>query len=566
MISFRNVRISSKIFVAPVLTIFFLVVMAALSFFSLEKQTSALDTIYNVGFKKNALARQTIDHVASAHVDLYRMLNWMAMSDDRERVEKLIDGVEASVADGRELVFRLDSSFDLSDKERTAVAATVADIEAYAKSLREVIDMVQIDMTTGLLLMTDVEEKFADLKQNLNGLNALEDALSRGIFNGAVADAARTRTVFIALVAAALLLSAVITAVISRQITGPISRMTAVMGRLADGHMEEEIPDTDRRDEVGRMAAAVQVFKDNASEMERSRRENAALETRAVEERSQAIRELADNFNETVREVVPRVAEISKSLQNGSRVMLAAVQETTEGTAQANTTAEVTSSNVQAVAVAAEQLADSIRQADRQVADSVEIAATAREAADNSRATVSSLAGAAGEIGNIIDLINDIADQTNLLALNATIEAARAGDAGKGFAVVANEVKNLAGQTAKATDDIARQISEVQSVTNRAVTEIEQISDVISRLNEISLSVASTMRQQGVATDEIARNIQEAAGGTTEVSQKLADLNTTAASTHDAAGNVGGSADKLADLSTELDHALDRFLKHLQAA
>jgi methyl-accepting chemotaxis protein len=566
MFSFKNIRISFKVFIAPVLAIVFLVGLAGVSFVSLERQTAALDGIYNVRFKKNVLAQRTVDLVAAAHVDLYRMLNWLAMSDDRERVSILIEGINTNVANAGSTLGELKEAFAVVDGEQDVITKAREATDAYATSMNDVVQMVQVDLTTGLLLMTMVEETFTSLKERLKELNDFENRLSQRTFDDAVADADRTRQTFMIVVGVAVVLSILATMLVSRQITGPISRMTSVMDRLADGDMEVTVPDVGRRDEVGRMASAVQVFKDNAVEMEARRRENAELETRAAEERRRAINELADNFDATTRELVPKVTAISSSVQDGARVMLKAVEETTEETASAGVTAEITSSNVQAVATAAEQLADSIRRVDHQVSESVSIVATARDAAAGSSQTIGGLASATEKIGSVIELIDGIAGQTNMLALNATIEAARAGSAGKGFAIVASEVKNLANQTGQATQEITMHVSSIQEDTKRAVKEIASIAEIVAKINDISGDIAEAMRQQGGATEEIARNIQEAAGGTADVSRKLADLNETAASTRAAANDVQGSVNSFADLSSELNQSLNQFQEHLRTS
>jgi len=268
----------------------------------------------------------------------------------------------------------------------------------------------------------------------------------------------------------------------------------------------------------------------------------------------------ADSFERDVKGVVAAVSSAAGQMENAARTMSGNAEETSMQSTTVAAAAEEATTNIQTVAAAAEELSSSISEISRQVADSARIAAGAMDEADRTNRMVQSLAAAANKIGEVVKLINDIAAQTNLLALNATIEAARAGDAGKGFAVVANEVKSLANQTAKATEEIAAQISAVQSATRDAVGAIGGIAKTIGQINDIASAIAGAVEEQGAATQEIARNVQQAAMGTQEVTGTIARVSAAAAHTGSAAREVLTAATTLTGSSTTLERQVEKFL------
>ncbi len=352
---------------------------------------------------------------------------------------------------------------------------------------------------------------------------------------------------------------------IGRGVSGPVARMTEAMGRLADGDLETDVPARDMGNEIGRMAAAVQVFKENALRVRQMARQQKEQGRQAEENRTAALHQMADTFEESVGHVVETVTSAVTELQASAGGMARTANQSIHQAAQVAGAAEQASTNVETVAAATEELTSSINEISRQVARSTEVAGTAtREATDTDQA-VRALADNVQKIGEIVDLINDIAEQTNLLALNATIEAARAGDAGKGFAVVASEVKNLANQTARATDEIAGQIGAVQSGTSGAVDAIERINGIIGEMNEISSSVAAAVQEQSAATEEIARNVAEAATGTRNVTDAIEAVETAARETGDAADQIHDASGELSRQAEYLRTEVTRFLAEVRA-
>ena len=343
-----------------------------------------------------------------------------------------------------------------------------------------------------------------------------------------------------------------------------IFRLTEAMAVLAGGDTTVDIPDTEKENEVGRMARAVQVFKDNSLEMDRLRQEQEAAKRRASEERRQAMNEMADSFEVSVMGVVNQVASAADQMRSTARAMTEVAEQANQQTASMASAVEHTAGNIQTVASAAEELSASINEISQRVAESSRMSLSAVEEAHQADHKVRGLAESSRKIGEVVNLINEIASQTNLLALNATIEAARAGEAGKGFAVVAGEVKNLANQTAKATEEISAQIGEVQTATNDAVEVINRISATIDQLSNIAGSIAAAVEEQSAATREIARNVQQAATGSSEVTENIAGVTRAVSEAEASASQVLGAAGDLASGSSTLRDEVNGFLGRLR--
>ncbi len=351
-----------------------------------------------------------------------------------------------------------------------------------------------------------------------------------------------------------------------RQISQPLKQMIMVMAALSRGETDVEVPAQDRNDEIGEIANAVQIFKDNALENDRLKAEQEEAEQRAAQERRQAQLKIADDFEASVKGVVDGVGTASTQMQSTAQSMSATAEETNQQAAAVASASEQATANVQTVATAAEEMSASIAEIGRQVEQSAAIAQRAVTEAEKTNGTVQGLAAAAEKIGAVVELITGIAEQTNLLALNATIEAARAGDAGKGFAVVASEVKNLANQTAKATEEIGQQIAGMQGVAGEAVDAIGGIGKTITEVDEIAAAIASAVEEQGAATQDIARNVQEAARGTQEVSSNITGVSQGAEETGRASTQVIEAAGQLSRQSDDLRAAVDKFLADIKAA
>jgi methyl-accepting chemotaxis protein len=355
-------------------------------------------------------------------------------------------------------------------------------------------------------------------------------------------------------------------ALIQVRISRPIAAIADVMRRLSTNDLAVEVPGADRSDEIGRMANAVLVFKDNMIEAERLRSEQAENEKRAAAQRKAEMHKLADAFQAAVGNIVETVSSASKQLESTATTLT----QTAETTQQLSTTvaaaSEEASDNVNSVASASEELAGSVNEIARQVQESSKIALEAVQQAQKTDTRIAELSRAASRIGDVVKLITGVAEQTNLLALNATIEAARAGEAGKGFAVVAHEVKALAAQTAKATDEISTQIAGMQTATRDSVAAIKEIGITIGRISEIASAISAAVEQQGAATQEISRNVQQAARSTAEVATNITDVNRGASATGSASSQVLSSARSLSNESNRLKVEVEGFLNTVRAA
>ncbi|MDH3228280.1 MAG: methyl-accepting chemotaxis protein [Alphaproteobacteria bacterium] len=406
-------------------------------------------------------------------------------------------------------------------------------------------------------------EGLVDLLAELGDLVVMDLARSAAELNQVVA-----RSSWIALVMGAVFAGAlvVVMAVVGGTISRPISRLTRVMGELAGGNTDITVSGQDGTDEVSDMARAVQVFKDSAVDKRRLEDMQAASQQRASEEKQQTVREMADRFELQVKKVVDGVSSAATEMQVTAQQMSATAEETSRQSTNVATASEEAAANVQTVAATAEELSASIAEIGRQVMQSAKIAQNAVAEAESTNATVLGLSEAASKIGDVVKLINDIAGQTNLLALNATIEAARAGEAGKGFAVVAQEVKNLANQTAKATEEISQQITAVQEETTDAVGAIEKIRAIIGEVSEIATTISSAVEEQGISTQEIARNVQQAARGTQDVNQNIESVSKAVGETGTAAGQVLGASQEMARQAEGLRREVERFLGEIRRA
>ncbi|MCA1974874.1 MAG: methyl-accepting chemotaxis protein [Caenispirillum sp.] len=432
-------------------------------------------------------------------------------------------------------------------------AESLASVKMGASQLRTMMDSSLAGRARALQSSVDALQK------------ATQDEAAR-IKEAALAETRTASTVTPVVGGIGLLIGIVLAVVLGTGLSRPVRAMTDAMTRLADGDLDVRIPAQGRGDELGRMAAAVQIFKEHAEANRRHEAEREEQARRAEEERRALMQGLADDFENAVGGIVGAVTAASSEMKSTAETMAEAAASASRQAEAVAAASEEASSNVQTVAAASEELHASIAEIGRQVAQSSEVAHQAVREAERTDALVRGLADAAGKIGEVVALITDIAEQTNLLALNATIEAARAGDAGKGFAVVANEVKQLANQTAHATGQIGAQITEIQTATKDTVDAIQGISRTIGEIDSISSTIAAAVEEQTAATQEIARNVQQAAHGTQEVSNHIAGVTRAAGETGTASGQVLTASEELQEQARRLGQEMQNFLVQVRAS
>jgi len=372
---------------------------------------------------------------------------------------------------------------------------------------------------------------------------------------------ALTIVVFTVLLGAGLTFVALLSA---RSVAGPLTHMTDIMNEFANGRSDVEIPALKRQDEIGKMADALAVFRENRKKRLQDLEEQKQREQQMVRERRQQTEKIADEFERSIGTIANDLGDFTQSLQVSADTMNGVSSNAQTQAGEVANMADHATRNAETVAAAAEELSASIDSITGQVSHSNEVVTGASTQVKHTNSKIRELADAVAKIGEVVQMIQGIAEQTNLLALNATIESARAGEAGKGFAVVAGEVKNLANQTARATQDIADQIANIQSATDESVDAMNGVADVIGEINEISSSIAAAVEQQGAATQEISVNAQEAAAGTNQVSATIANVNEAAIEVGTSSTDLAESVNRLNQLSNDLGNEATTFLQHIR--
>jgi len=542
----------------------------------------ALSALAGIGYTTNTSIRtaSVLANVRHQQVNLIADMQLAGTELILAAMDSIVDKDEGTVHPERKdiidskirfLTEGLDKLDELADTdEEKALAATVRkDVVAVSKAIQvDLIKAIENRASQEEFTAADdaIDEHGDVIGENLEKIRASVQQELTEAAESSDATISRATTTILVTFALALAVILPLLVFLTRAISRGVTTMTAAMGRLAEGDNTVDVPAQDRKDEIGAMARAVQVFKDNAIRMTQMRSEQETAGRRAEEEKRRTMQALADDFEASVRGVVEAVSSSASQMQTSAQSMSATAEESSRQATAVASASEEASSNVQTVASAAEQLSSSIAEISRQVMDSARIAGEASAEAGRTNASVEGLNDAAQKIGDVVELINDIASQTNLLALNATIEAARAGEAGKGFAVVASEVKNLATQTARATEEIAAQVTSMQEETTQAVGAIKGITETIGKVNEIATSISSAVEEQGAATGEISRNVQEAARGTQEVSSNITGVTQASQETGSAATQVLGAAGELSRQSESLRGQVEAFVKQIRAA
>jgi len=520
---------------------------------------------------------QALNGPARANVALSRAGRWLVWSSRsimRVIIEETPEGIESARNDlktGRE---RFEAEIDIANRLTPENKAEVDAIHAqyltaYDGVCAQVVELAAAGQNVearGLMsdqcepeLMSATEKMGKIIEREIETNRVLAETL------GKKADSSATLTLTAVLGGLVVVLALAIWA--TRQgIVAPIRKLSDVMNDLTAGRLAVTIDGQNRRDELGGMARATEVFRKGLEETERLRAEASRTEAENLQRIQDEREAIARRFDEVMGVLADRFVNSAAEMQQAAEGLSATAEETSRQAEAVSSAAEEASTNVQTVAAATEEMTASVGEITQQVSEAARVASTASEEATATQTEIRALSAAAIEIGEVVNLINDIASQTNLLALNATIEAARAGDAGKGFAVVASEVKQLATQTAKATDDIGRKVVEIQSATQRTVSSIENIVSIINDIRAISATVAAAVEQQSAATGEIASNTARAADGAQQVSETIFGVGRAAESTGAASTQLMSLSNALNAQANSLKSEVASFVQSLSAA
>jgi len=530
---------------------------------------------------KNQLAR-------SANMLRYKLDDLPSNARDEEiqgiqfGIKKVIDQFQAVTALANNFVVNSDQTVASSALARlvfveNALHAVSSTDEKIVQGLKEASTLFE-EYRQALAKLIENSKSVAELVAQLNesaaaivkGAGAMKGDLvseQRRLEAESDATVAQTERLILMLAAGGFLLGGVLAVLLGKGISRPMIEMCKAMRKLAGGNFEIVLPGLGRKDELGEMAAAVEEFKMQA--IAKAERDAAAQDAQnrasSAARRAELIR-FADEFEAAVGSIVSNVSASAVQLEEAAGTLTRTADTTQSLSTQVPGASEEASSNMQSVATATEELSASVDEIGRRVRDSNRIAEAAVLQAQQTDDRIGKLSRAAQEIGDVVKLITAIAEQTNLLALNATIEAARAGDAGRGFAVVAAEVKSLASQTAKATDEISSHISGMQGATQESVAAIKEIGGTIGQISSIASAIASAVEQQSGATQEIARNVQSVAQGTHQAAANIMQVNRGASETGIASGEVLNSAKTLSSESLRLREELERFMGNIRAA
>jgi methyl-accepting chemotaxis protein len=564
-LSFKNLSIQAKVAAVPTGILLALLGLGVYAFLLLSDNEAKVREL-NSGVIEEAFIISAFDaELGKSRAKLYQITATAGNESDAKKVTAVVKAAMDEFTKFGETFAPVKKALLDAGMPGERVEALEKSFAAYIKAAKNVLNLADGDVGTALTFMQPTERRFNEASTIVDQMQKTMDTARSEAVSSIIGSMASGRTIFAAAIGGILLVAAALSLVLSRLISRPIATMASAIGDISRKSYDVTIPALGQKDEIGRMASAVETLRTQSQEADRLASEQEK-EQRLKEERRQRVDALVSAFNDSVKQVVASVSGAATQLRGSAESMSSTATQAQRQASTVATGAEEASANVQTVAAASEELSSSIIEISRQVADSAKIANQAVDEATNTNMSVQSLADAAQKIGEVVKLIAAIAGQTNLLALNATIEAARAGEAGKGFAVVASEVKNLATQTAKATEDITQQVNAIQAATRDSVGAISGIGKTIGEINQIATAIASAVEEQGAATQEIARNVQQAAQGTHQVSANIGGVTEATNLTGQAAGEVLGAADGLTRQAAALQAEIEKFVVAIRAA
>mgnify|MGYP001415179575 CR=1 FL=1 len=562
--SLERLKLSSwgfklKVTVAPGVAVALMCLLAFIGMTGLNGQVEQSRTIVEQNLEGAIRLSDIAARIQAANGSLFSIMSRQAANEAEskagEEIAALQKRLDAIIVD----LGKYGEQFASPD-EVEKVKTVTAELTKYKEATAFVASMMEIDFASVVSFMKPFEANFEHLSKLTGEIVAQTVSDSRQRAAASAAEAERTVTVFVVITALAAAVVALLAWLIGHNTSRSIGGIAEATLRLARSETDVALDRLGRRDELGAIVESLGVFRDNIVKVREMQAEQERLRAETETSRRRAMAELAEGFEASVKRVVQTVTEASAGLKSSAATMRGAADDAYRQSSEVANAGQEVTSNVATVATAVEEMSASIGEIARQVEDSARIA---RDAVDRARRTdddIGQLAELAERIGNIVAIIQGIAGQTNLLALNATIEAARAGEAGKGFAVVASEVKNLATQTARATEEIGGQIQAIQTRTKQSGDSIREITETIAHMNEIASAIASAVEQQSSATQEISRNLQQAAASTGAVSHTISEVRDAARTVGSSADHVLSAAEDLTAQSSELGREVDAFL------
>ncbi|MFP5511886.1 MAG: methyl-accepting chemotaxis protein [Alphaproteobacteria bacterium] len=561
----NNFHIPVKMAIPATTAIIGMLVIALLGWSAITQQSTLLDTLFNRSFTREAEIQGLTDTLTVAHAGMYRTVILSSANASPKAVEEEMKALNALLDKLKGQSGALKDATAETDEEAKYFERFGSDAATYLAKVGSFLDLLKMGVDP-LDFLQEVQSAYNRLQATSRDYLTYKRKVSTDAYTQVNASVDNTTQAFMLVAGGALLVTVGVALFIGMNIARPIVRLTDVMERLARGNLEADIPAADRGDEIGQMARTVQVFKENAVRVQELSREQEAMRIRNDQERRQAMSALANDLEASVKAMMGEVVRSATSMRNEANSMLDNAKQTSHHSDSVAHSVQEATSEVESVAAGAEQLRASIDEITRSISQSAQLARGAVEEAGRTDSIVQGLSEASRKIEEVVGLIQSIAGQTNLLALNVTIEAARAGEAGKGFAVVAQEVKSLANQTAKATEEIGAEIAAVQAATHAAVGAIRAIVGTIRQVDESLGTVAAAVEEQDAATRDISARSQRAAVDTMAVMQEMRLVQQAAETTGHSAGSVQNTTEDLSRSFNRLDHEIEAFIARITAA